>query len=531
MRFYFGQIPLVLMPNVVTRLQFANSEPQQARFHFFSPDPTEAVVLKLFKARPNSIEAYAGGVKVESMNAASSGAAPPAYPNFASPHGLTLFHPQARHVTLVLRGHAGSRAPPVDIVTLPSVQVSLTVSLSPGEFFDPLKVVNNLAALLSIDPSRIKVVSVAPASDVRRAARGLGAPAAAPAPAPAPRRLASQDVSLEILPPPNSTRLASSTDFNASTGATSGSLGTNSAVAAAELAAGMSGVAAQLSALSTTGSLGTLGGYRVAALSITAPAVPEVQGLPSPSAPPRVPTNFSATGSGSSGAGAGALSAGAVAGIVVGVVLALGGGAWAYLAAAHSGSWGGRGAKPLTSNPGDVDGGGGGGGGGGVGASFRWEKAAPGVPSSVLRKPTSAIHVRVLPKFGTAAAAAAAVSASASVEVDAEAAGGAQAAAGGGGEGGVGGEGGGGAGHHDPHPPHHHHHHRSNPNPNRLMLTENHEDEILAEGPASASALPGYLPSSRNLAGGAAGGKGTRMGQPSARFAFKPEASYRHEEN
>ena len=74
-------------------------------------------------------------------------ATPADLPQLGAPHGANLFDPKARHVTVSARGGGGA----IDIVRLPSVQISLTLAVSPAEFFGD-GIVFNLATLLGIEP-------------------------------------------------------------------------------------------------------------------------------------------------------------------------------------------------------------------------------------------------------------------------------------------------------------------------------------------------------------------------------------------
>ena len=342
MRFYFGQLPLLVAPGYVTHLLFQNSEPQQARFHFFSPDPSEAVVIKFFKRSANSLEVYANSVQVPTLNTAyaAAGSGAPTYPGFAASHGKSLFNPQARHVTFVMRGQPAWRTSPIDIFTLPSVQLTLTLSISNEQFFDPAKIVSNLATLLGIDPSRIKTVTVAAAGSRQL----LRAPAAAAARAAAAS--GTQVIPLEILPPPGSTYLSQSSSFNTSspTGSVgiAGSLSDNPSVAASLVASAMVSVASTISSLYASGALSQALGAPIAALTVVAPTVPEVPGLPSPSPSPTVPD--------STGAGPARLTPGAIAGLVIGLLLGLVAGAVGGLLLKRKGYCGGRN-KSLMAPP------------------------------------------------------------------------------------------------------------------------------------------------------------------------------------
>ena len=161
MRFYFGQIQFAVLPGAQPhRLYLPSTEPAQTRLVLISSDPAEKLVVRMFLTRPNSQNLFLDGALVESKGAAAQAAGMPAAsvaaPALADAVGTNLFDPQARHITIVL---GGGRAT-FDIVRVPSIQVTLTLSMTSGQFFDPRTVVTNLALLLGIDASRVRVVSV-----------------------------------------------------------------------------------------------------------------------------------------------------------------------------------------------------------------------------------------------------------------------------------------------------------------------------------------------------------------------------------
>ena len=510
MRFYFGQIPFLVIPGTVTHVNFMNSEPQQARFHLFSPDTSDAgaVVIKFFKRASNSLQVFASGVQVASFNdryaGAGAGTAIP-YPGFSDAHGASLFNPQARHVTFVLRGQAAWGVSPVDVFTLASVQLSLTVSVSASTFFDPKLVVGNLAQLLSIDPSRIKVVSVAaaPAQLLLRS-----------------RQLAegTQQLDLEILPPPNSTRLSSPDSFNASASAPegalatspSGSLSSNPAAQATLVAASMASVASTISALYASGGLAV--GYPVAALTVVAPPVIAVPGLAPVPASPTVTSNATASALSASQA----LSNGAVAGIVVAALV----GALLIAIAAlllRKHCYEGRPAvKVMSTRPGV----------GGEGEEGRFEGAPPpGMPrdgaadgkTSDMRQPRSVPRVNIrmlnLPQLGTqedgSEAGEAAAAGAAGAAAEAAPAASARPAL-----------------EQEGQEPHARQARNAHPHASRLLLQPSAEDTIAAEAGASS---PDSGSSSRTLPGALSAAKSRAHLAASTRtIAFKPEQTHQH---
>jgi hypothetical protein len=287
-RFYFGQYPFAVIANTTTGLLLPSTEPGQTRIHFLSPDPNDKLVVKMFIQRPNSLDVFVDGSKVVPKSVTSLAE----YPGLRDPPGSNLFDVQERYLSLTFGGspNGGGGAVWYDIVRAPSIQLTLKLGISSANFFGP-SLVNNLALLLGIDSSRIKIVSVAPADSI------LG------------RRLqaaqAASSVQIEILPPANATILVTDSNDNA-TAAVSIS---NQMV--------MQGLAATLSTFVESGQLQTSIqndpnlGYAVGAVQVVAPVI-------AAPAPDPVPVVID-TDSGSKGAG---LTSGAIAGIVIGVLVA-----------------------------------------------------------------------------------------------------------------------------------------------------------------------------------------------------------------
>ena len=71
--------------------------------------------------------------------------------------GSNALNPQARLLYVTMRGGATSQS--YDRLTTQSVQLDLTLAVSIEAFYGP-DLVQNIATLLGIDASRIKIVSV-----------------------------------------------------------------------------------------------------------------------------------------------------------------------------------------------------------------------------------------------------------------------------------------------------------------------------------------------------------------------------------
>lgn len=367
MRFYFGQYPFLLRPGTVNHLYVPSTHPQVSRVHLFSPLATESLVLRMFVQRANSQEVWVNGVQVKE-NAASSATD---FPTLADPAGTFLFDPQDKHITLTLRGGyssgageagavggwGGGLATTYDIVRLSSVQLSFKLAVDINSFYGE-NLVSNLATLLNIDPTRIKIVSV---------------------------HAGSTNVAMEILPPANSTAAllaaasgaansapvidaASLNGASANTTANTTAPSTSSTPPSATggdapaedgngLAAAtvlldthklMTEIVAKVATLASTGGLASVGGYAVQSLSVQPPPAPVLS--PSDNA---TLTNSTGAGGGAgtvsgpivivpaqpSGGSKAALDSTVVAGAVVGaivVALIVGGAVFWYIRARHS---------------------------------------------------------------------------------------------------------------------------------------------------------------------------------------------------
>jgi hypothetical protein len=135
--------------------------PLQTRLWLHSSDPSDAVLLSIFYTSPFKLELEIGGrlaPRVESYEALELAANPAA--------GTYLFDPQLRLLTVVLRGNAGP-AVPYDLLTRPVVQLTIRMETD-LEFFFGERVVENIALLLGIPPSSIRIVEVRRGSVIAR---------------------------------------------------------------------------------------------------------------------------------------------------------------------------------------------------------------------------------------------------------------------------------------------------------------------------------------------------------------------------
>lgn len=146
-RFFFGQYPLVAEPGSHYRVQPTASIPPKTRWSWHSLDKKDSVLLSIFYTQPMALKVTVGGKRV---NKALT------YPTLASPHGSYLFNPQERMLHLTLRGGLDRQ---VRVETLPVVQITIHMETTLDNFYGE-SVIQNIATLLQIDESRIKIVDV-----------------------------------------------------------------------------------------------------------------------------------------------------------------------------------------------------------------------------------------------------------------------------------------------------------------------------------------------------------------------------------
>jgi hypothetical protein len=154
-RFYFGQHPfLVEGNNAVYRVNTSNDFPNNMRVHFLSTNPSDRALLRFRVFKTNfDMRVVHNGREISPLNRLPNVASDARGANIFD--GRNIFH-------LLVQGSANAQEQFYDIRTLDVVKLNLTFSLSLNEFFDERKLVSNLAILLDIPASKIKVVQVHP---------------------------------------------------------------------------------------------------------------------------------------------------------------------------------------------------------------------------------------------------------------------------------------------------------------------------------------------------------------------------------
>eukprot|EP00048_Salpingoeca_helianthica_P015090 m.224971 g.224971 ORF g.224971 m.224971 type:complete len:4030 (+) comp16594_c0_seq1:296-12385(+) len=151
MRFFFGQYPFALEAGQTYFIYTTGTMPSNSRFQYFSTNSNDVVLIRLFYTKPYSISVFNNGAKV---NALTTG-----YPTLSSPRGTNALDPQQRVLYLTLRGGSTVAQQTYDLVTESNVQLTLALKITEQEFFGPT-LITNLATLLRIPASRIKIVAV-----------------------------------------------------------------------------------------------------------------------------------------------------------------------------------------------------------------------------------------------------------------------------------------------------------------------------------------------------------------------------------
>lgn len=157
-----------LRPNDMYNLTMFTSPPKHHRLFWFNDNPDETIRLDIFLTQPFRLEVYVDGSLMSEDLYDTAKKSPARLPELTDPHGSYAFDPQARRFYLVMQGgFFDGRAASVGggfilLRLLQVVQVTMTVSMPLADFdsVEQDKFVSNVAALLAIDPARIKIVQV-----------------------------------------------------------------------------------------------------------------------------------------------------------------------------------------------------------------------------------------------------------------------------------------------------------------------------------------------------------------------------------
>jgi hypothetical protein len=170
----------MVKPNEYYNMTLFASPPKHHRLFYFNDDP-DGLRIALFLSQPFKLQVYVDGKMLPEADFDTSQLTPARYPTLDDPHGSYAFDPHERRFYLTMKGGTYSGRPAtlgggfVLLRLLLVVQLSLTVSVPLLEF-DSKSMIENVALLLKIDPSRIKIVSVQSRAQVAAGGRRLREP-------------------------------------------------------------------------------------------------------------------------------------------------------------------------------------------------------------------------------------------------------------------------------------------------------------------------------------------------------------------
>ena len=149
--------------------------PQNFKFHILHNDGGDAVRIKMWFPKQQRLDIYTEGRYIPPMNKDFSVVdghqlKPPDdiyIPALTDNNCMNYFDPNTGHLYLIVKGPATC-----DIKTQPVVVLKMGVTVDEAEFFNPDTIVANIAGLLGIDPSNIRVTNIVREGSVRRKRQG-----------------------------------------------------------------------------------------------------------------------------------------------------------------------------------------------------------------------------------------------------------------------------------------------------------------------------------------------------------------------
>uniref|UniRef100_A0A0G4ICS1 PA14 domain-containing protein n=1 Tax=Chromera velia CCMP2878 TaxID=1169474 RepID=A0A0G4ICS1_9ALVE len=176
LRGHYALVSAPVTPGKEYYVTLAGVNPKSARIHFFSEDPNERILLKFFYVKPMKLHVFRSGEQTRDQTLSYT-----THPNITDPHGAHVLDPQERHFYIVLTGAPGASKGTnyVDIRTVPVVQLTMVLDVHEADF-SGANLGSNIATLLALDPSRMKVadperLGFRRLSEDEAAARGLQA--------------------------------------------------------------------------------------------------------------------------------------------------------------------------------------------------------------------------------------------------------------------------------------------------------------------------------------------------------------------
>lgn len=160
---------------LVYTIGLTSTNPQDTALHLLHSDSSDAIVVKIIYTNPQRLDVYFDGSYVVPKNAIQKedgnleymlrdASNPNAFdPLVTDPPGTNYYDRDTKQLHITIQG-----TPPVEIRTQPVIQVALDLAVSVADFFDPERLVQNLAFLLGIPDDRIRVVDVVRESVARK---------------------------------------------------------------------------------------------------------------------------------------------------------------------------------------------------------------------------------------------------------------------------------------------------------------------------------------------------------------------------
>ena len=164
------------------RLHFSSTNPQHLRFHMLNSNRNDSLSLAIFYRKPQRLDVYVNNVLVDAANTQRKNGKfqfrrdrPLAsfIPNLSSKvrAGTNFFHQKRKTLYIVLVGST-----PVEIKMQPVILLQLSMSaagVTTDQFFED-NLVQNLASLLNVDSSKVRILEIVRGSGRRKRRQTAG---------------------------------------------------------------------------------------------------------------------------------------------------------------------------------------------------------------------------------------------------------------------------------------------------------------------------------------------------------------------
>ena len=162
---------LIVASGLEYDIALTSTNPQNMRLQLLNTDRNQSILSAIYYTVPQRLDVYLDGTYVLPTNAYRTpdgninyNASGNFLPSISDRGGINYYNRTSKKLFIVVRG-----SDPITIRTTPVVQVSLTVSVTVDDFFEE-NLVSNLAFLLDIPMSKIRIVSVISESSRRKRA-------------------------------------------------------------------------------------------------------------------------------------------------------------------------------------------------------------------------------------------------------------------------------------------------------------------------------------------------------------------------